>query len=221
MSSNQTAPSARADERGAVTMAPIERLIFFSDAAVAIALTLLILPLMDAVGEAAKQHQTVAEYLRDNANALGAFALSFVLIARYWRSHHRLFAGVEHEVPGLFWLNMAWLMAVVLLPVATASTGALPTDAVQLSVYIGIMIAIAALLTAMTMLLRRHPEAWADGADLPAEKVNNSLLLTVMLIVALILALTIPGLNYWALLVLLASRPVGLLLGWARHTRSS
>ena len=36
-----------------------------------------------------------------------------------------------------------------------------------------------------------------------------------------LLALTIPGLNYWALLVLLASRPVGLLLGWARHTRSS
>lgn len=221
MSSNQTMPSGPAADRGTVMMAPVERLIFFSDAAVAIALTLLILPLMDAVGEAAKDHHTVAEYLQNNANALGAFALSFVLIARYWRSHHRLFAGVEREVPGLFWLNMAWLMAVVLLPVATASTGALPTDAVQLSVYIGLMIAIAALLTAMTMLLQRHPEAWAEGAVLPAEKVNNSLLLTVMLIVALILAVTIPGLNYWALLVLLASRPVGLLRDRLRRRRTS
>lgn len=221
MSSNQTMPSGPAEDHGTVMMAPVERLIFFSDAAVAIALTLLILPLMDAVGEAAKDHQTVAEYLHNNANALGAFALSFVLIARYWRSHHRLFAGVEREVPGLFWLNMAWLMAVVLLPVATASTGALPTDAVQLSVYIGIMIAIAALLTAMTMLLQRHPEAWAEGAGMPAEKVDSSLLLTVMLIVALILAVTIPGLNYWALLVLLASRPVGLLRGRLRRRRTS
>lgn len=213
MPSHETAPIAPpTNEPRPVLMAPVERLIFFSDAAVAIAITLLILPLMDGVADAAKQHLNTADYLKDNAAALGAFALSFVLIARFWRSHHRLFTDVEREVPGLFWLNMAWLLAVVFLPVATASTGALPTDHVQLAMYIGTMVVIAGLLTAMTVLLRQHPEAWTDGSSVPVERVYSGLALTVMLAVALVLALTVPGLNYWAMLVLLLSRPARVIL---------
>ncbi len=70
---------------------------------------------MDAVGEAARAGISTADYLSENLGSLGAFALSFVLIARFWRAHHQLFAAVEHEPRGLFWLNMAWLFAVVFL----------------------------------------------------------------------------------------------------------
>ena len=79
-------------DRRELLMAPVERLVFFSDAAVAIALTLLILPLMDGVYAAARANQSAWTYLSENANALFSFTLSFVIIARFWRSHHRLFA---------------------------------------------------------------------------------------------------------------------------------
>jgi uncharacterized membrane protein len=194
---------------------PVERMVFFSDAAVAIALTLLILPLMDGVGEAARAGSTTAEYLSENLTSLGAFALSFVLIARFWRAHHRLFALVEQETRGLFWLNMAWLFAVVFLPVATAATGALPTDSAQLCLYMGTMIAISALMGAMTILLYRHPEALAEGAQLSVDRVRRSLSFTIMLIVALVLSLTIPHVGYWAMPVLFATPA----LNWLLRTR--
>ncbi|MCE1175258.1 MAG: TMEM175 family protein [Propionibacteriales bacterium] len=192
----------------ATVKAPVERLVFFSDAAVAIALTLLILPLMDGVGEAARAGLSTADYLADNLNSLGAFALSFLLIARFWRAHHQLFAAVEEEPPGLFWVNMAWLFSVVFLPVATATTGALPTDAAQLCLYQGTMIVISALMAVMTILLRRHPETCAEGAGISIERVHSTLVFTALLVVSLALALVVPHLGYWSLLVLLAARPV-------------
>lgn len=192
--------------------APVERLVFFSDAAVAIALTLLILPLMDGVGEAARAGLTTADYLAENLSGLGAFALSFALIARFWRAHHQLFAAVEREPRGLFWLNMAWLFAVVFLPVATATTGALPTDPAQLCLYQGTMIVISALMVAMSLLLKRHPETWADGAQISSDRIRGSVVFTTLLVVSLALALTVPHLGYWSLLMLFFARPLRWLL---------
>lgn len=191
-----------------ILTAPVERLVFFSDAAVAIALTLLILPLMDGVGDAARANQNTAQYLVENQSALVAFALSFTLIAMFWRSHHRLFTAVEKEAPGLFWMNMGWLLAVVFLPVATANTGSLDVDPIQYVLYIGTMIAIAGMMTAMTALLRRHPECWTAGAEVPLSAIRANLIVTVLFIAALVLSLTVPGLGYWSLLVLLAGKPM-------------
>jgi uncharacterized membrane protein len=188
--------------------APIERMVFFSDAAVAIALTLLIPPLMDAVSEAARAGLTTTDYVAVNLPRLGSFALSFVLIARFWRAHHHLFATVEREPRGLFWLNMAWLFSVVFLPVATAITGALPTDAAQLSLYQGTMIVISALMAAMTILLKHHPETWVEGAEISSEKVHATLVFTGVLVASLALALAVPHLGYWSLLLLFIVRPV-------------
>ncbi len=201
--------------------APVERLVFFSDAAVAIALTLLILPLMDGVGEAARADLSTADYLTENLSSLGAFALSFLLIARFWRAHHQLFAAVEEEPPGLFWVNMAWLFSVVFLPVATAATGALPTDIAQLCLYQGTMIMISALMAAMTILIRRHPETWVEGATVSAERVHGTLVFTALLVVSLVLALVVPHLGYWSLLVLLVARPVHWVLDRVRARSSA
>lgn len=192
--------------------APVERLVFFSDAAVAIALTLLILPLMDGVGEAADEGLDAFGYLGQNLSAVVSFVLSFVIIARFWRSHHRLFRTIEREAPGLFWLNMTWLLAIVFLPVATAITGAMPTGRPQLTVYIGTMAVAALSLTGMEMVAWRHPETWAEGAQLGRDTIHASWAMVILMIVALAVALLWPAIGYWALLLLLVARPVKLLL---------
>ena len=68
-----------------------ERMKFFTDAVVAIAMTLLILPLLESVSEAAKDGLDTAEFLGDHGGQIFAFVLSFVIIARFWVSHERLF----------------------------------------------------------------------------------------------------------------------------------
>ena len=72
---------------------PAERTKAFIDAAVAIALTLLILPLMESVGEVAGEGEDALTWLQDHRGQLVSFVLSFVLIALFWLIHHHLFPG--------------------------------------------------------------------------------------------------------------------------------
>ncbi len=58
-----------------------ERLKFFTDDVVAIALTLLILPLMDAVSEASAKNLDTAELLDQHGNQAFSLLISFTVIA--------------------------------------------------------------------------------------------------------------------------------------------
>jgi uncharacterized membrane protein len=101
----------RSDERAA------DRLIFFSDAVVAIAITLLALDL--PVPE-----QTTWKYFWHavhvtNSDAYLAFGISFVVIAAAWSHHHSVFRYVERVDARLRRLNMVWLLMIILNPFAT------------------------------------------------------------------------------------------------------
>ncbi|MFP3380774.1 TMEM175 family protein, partial [Bacillus sp. SIMBA_069] len=67
----------------------LDRLVNFSDAAVAIAITLLILPLVDAAGQIG--HSSFGEFIDKNFWEIFAFVVSFAVIARFWVVHHRIF----------------------------------------------------------------------------------------------------------------------------------
>lgn len=60
----------------------LERFLTFVDAVVAIAVTLLVLPLVDIVREVG-ENGSVVHLLQGHVSQLGAFALSFTVIARF------------------------------------------------------------------------------------------------------------------------------------------
>ncbi len=60
----------------------LQRLVTFSDAVVAIAITLLILPLVDAASSFPSMG--LRHFLDANSTRLLAFALSFVVIGSFW-----------------------------------------------------------------------------------------------------------------------------------------
>lgn len=93
-----------------------ERLTFFSDAVVAIAITLLALelPVPDANTNAELMHAAAenrAEYL--------AFLISFFAIGAYWRAHHRLFRYVSSLGGAVIRLSFGWMLMLILMPFAT------------------------------------------------------------------------------------------------------
>jgi uncharacterized membrane protein len=96
---------------------PLERMVFFSDAVFAIALTLLALDLKLPIG--IPPDRLNAELI-DGLPELFAFALSFVIIARVWMSHHTDFFRIRDFSPGLAWLNMLLLFFIVMLPATTS-----------------------------------------------------------------------------------------------------
>jgi uncharacterized membrane protein len=95
----------------------LERTVYFSDAVIAIAMTLLALEL-----HVPYAHDGVS-LLEDFRERLGheymSFAISFVVIAAFWSHHHRLFQQVVKMSTRMVWLNIASLFAIVLVPFAT------------------------------------------------------------------------------------------------------
>lgn len=191
---------------------PVERTIFFTDAVVAIAMTLLILPLLEAVSEAAREGLGAAEFVRGHPGQLGSFALSFFIIALFWRGHDRMFARLALVDSAVFWLNACWMFSIVWLPVATAMVGELAIDPLQLTVYIGTMLATSLVMTALHLLLLRRPGLMMAGQRHHRAELAPALATSVLFAVALTLALLVPGVDYWSLLVLLLSFPLELLI---------
>lgn len=114
-------PAARPDGSAELAVAAeaeifsAERLIFFSDAVVAIAITLLALDLP------APQGVTNSEVLHSAGTYVDqyvAFLISFVVIAGHWRGHHRVFRYVRDVGPVIRW-NLLWLLFIVITPFAT------------------------------------------------------------------------------------------------------
>ncbi len=97
-----------------------ERLTFFGDAVVAIALTLLALELPVPEGSTNSELWHSATSHRESYLA---FMISFVVIAAHWRSHHRVFRYVTATNSRLTAFTMYWLLMLVVTPFATDVIG--------------------------------------------------------------------------------------------------
>jgi uncharacterized membrane protein len=93
-----------------------ERLAFFTDAVVAIAMTLLALDLRPPEGNTWSE---VWESVGSNADTYLAFLISFFIIANAWVSHHALFRYVTRADAQLLWTNLLWQLMVVVAPFVT------------------------------------------------------------------------------------------------------
>ena len=94
----------------------LERLVFFSDAVVAIAITLLAIDLPVPTGT------TVSAFLssaRDHDGVYLTFLVSFVTIAAGWKEHHDVFKYANRSDARLRNLNVLWLLMIILVPFAT------------------------------------------------------------------------------------------------------
>jgi uncharacterized membrane protein len=94
----------------------VDRLTVFSDAVVAIAITLLAIDLPVPEGG------TVAELwtsVQRNAGHYAAFLISFAVIAASWSNYHGIFWYAKGADARLRAFNTAWLLMIVLNPFAT------------------------------------------------------------------------------------------------------
>ena len=98
-----------------------DRLVNFSDAVVAIAISLLILPVVDAVTDISDE--TGVEFFTENGSRLIAFVVSFVVIAKFWLVHHSLFEKVVSYTQPILIANFVWLISIVFIPLPTEMLG--------------------------------------------------------------------------------------------------
>jgi uncharacterized membrane protein len=102
----------------------VDRLVFFSDAVFAIAITLLVIGLEAPVLAAADPDRSLADALVALAGHLFAFVVGFLVIGSYWVSHLRIFRVVARLDMRLIWLNLVFLFWIVAMPFVTGTLGA-------------------------------------------------------------------------------------------------
>ncbi|WP_236710800.1 TMEM175 family protein [Streptomyces sp. 150FB] len=179
-----------------------ERLLLFTDAVAAIAITLLILPLVDLVPEVAGEHGNAREVITEHRDQIGSFVLSFLVISGLWLAHHRLFAGVRsYNQPLVLW-NMAWLFSIIVLPFPTEMVGAFGGDRLASSLYYANVLAGVACQTAMIFVLKRTPRLLRPGSHDMGHVLRVGVTNVVALVIAFALALAVPALQYYSLLLL-------------------
>lgn len=176
------------------------RVVFFSDAVLAIAITLLALalPLPRTTG-LTTNHQMLSA-LAANWDSYLAFVVSFAVIGNHWAAHRRAFryvTRVNHRV-GL--LTLLWLLMMVLTPFAARLLASSGGFAVRFTLYAVIQIVAWSCLALMSRVVI-HDDLLRPDAPEAARHPDNVVTFTVIAMFALAIPVaffTIGAFALWA-----------------------
>jgi uncharacterized membrane protein len=101
----------------------LERLLFFSDAVFAIAITLLVLEIKLPERETITSSAALMRALGALMPKFFAFGLSFLVVGYYWIMHHTMFRHIRRGDDALLVINLVLLLCVAFLPFPVALFG--------------------------------------------------------------------------------------------------
>jgi len=149
----------KASGAGRKTYAPV-RLIAFTDAVMAVAITLLVLDLKLPEGLTDAELPSV---LAASSHSVWCYVLSFVVIGLLWMAHHNQFSFIARVDATLLWLNLLFLLTIGLIPFVTSVMSehgsALPT-----MLYAGVLMTTCLTLASIWAYARRDPELMGGRA---------------------------------------------------------
>lgn len=115
-----------------------ERLVFFTDAVIAIAITMLGLRLSVPIVETGD----LRDALFNMWPRFEIYLISFTMIAYFWHLHHKMFKVIIRHDTALIVLNFMWLIFITLLPFATDILGRYHLSHTALLFYMSNMLAV-------------------------------------------------------------------------------
>ena len=184
----------------------LDRLVNFTDAAVAIAITLLVLPLIDLVTD--DRTHTVRQLFTEEEGTFIAFAISFVVIANFWTGHHRVFEHLSDYSTVMLWANFLWLASIVFIPFTTQLLADVGTDDPAVNaLYIGTMIVTTISLALIELTAVRNPEL--QRPEVRGELgLRRTVVAIALLALALLLSVLAPAVGMYWLFLMFLSGPI-------------
>ena len=120
------------------------RLEAFSDAVIAIIMTIMVLELR-------VPHGADLQALRPILPLFLSYVLSFVMLGIYWNNHHHMLHAAEHVTGGVLWANLHLLFWLSLIPFTTGWMGENHFESLPTAIY-GVVLLMSAI--AYTILQR-------------------------------------------------------------------
>lgn len=100
-----------------------KRLETLVDGIFAIAMTLLVLALAVPDITGPLSNSAVQNSLYSLIPSFYTLVMSFILLALFWSNHHRAFHKINEMNTPLLWINVIWLLFIVLVPFSASLTG--------------------------------------------------------------------------------------------------
>lgn len=183
----------------------LERLLTFVDAVAAVAITLLVLPLVDLAGEIQTSSDSVGDLITSHSGRFWAFGLSFVVIARLWVAQHAVMRAAIAHNHYVLWCLVLWSLAIVFLPFPTALLPIGGDQPITKILYMGTLAVASTCLALLAVTLGRN-SSLRESVNGPA--VAPAAVTAVLFAAALVISLAVPGSGYYPL-ALLAGTDVG------------
>lgn len=196
-----------------------ERFLLFTDAVMAIAVTLLILPVVDTALDLESHDRAVMDLLGDLKGELLGFLLGFAVIMLMWMAHQQVFASVARPNAWIVRLNVLWLLSITLLPFTTALIADHSDEQATVLLYIGNIAFGIFSLSAVTLLLSRSPQLLMPDTVITDKDLHGAAIDVILISAAFILAALFPALGFTVMLLLLLDGPLSRL--WARRSAPS
>ena len=137
------------------TLSSPERVSAFTDAVLAIIMTILVLEVGVPSG---LSEQSLREALDEIGSTLIAWIISFFLVGMYWVWHRDLFNKVRAVNRDVVWLNILFLLPVSLIPFAAAVLGDYHDEAIALRLYGLVLLAVTAAKLVLYWYVQNRPQ---------------------------------------------------------------
>ncbi len=147
----------------------LERMVFFADAVMAIAITLLAIDLKVPEVDPAHAATELPRQLSAMGSHLTSFFVSFIVIGIYWINHHRYFRYIRRYDNRLLLLNLMFLFFIACMPFLAGMLGQYVFVPMVLIAY---TLAIAALGLSMALIWWYAASHQLIAPDLPAETIR-------------------------------------------------
>lgn len=185
----------------------LERLVFFSDAVFAIAITLLVLEIdVPRLAKGAASAAFLSELDRLIPSLFGYF-VSFIVIGLVWVAHHRAFACAQVYRPKVLGWNLALLGMIALMPWFTAFMSANIRSQLPWEVYGGALTLTAALNLQVVRLATGADMAAGESASPEAEAIRERSLITLIgAAAAFALTFALPSNWHFSLMAIVVAR---------------
>jgi len=181
-----------------------DRVLFFSDAVFAIAITLLVVDIRvpDIVTNTAQE-------LSAAKGRIISFAISFLVIGLFWMGHHRMFRYITALDRRLIFINLLFLGTIAFLPYPTALLFAGGTRQTAGPVFYAACVALAGLMELAVWLYATHAKGLVPASVSPALRryeLGQLLPTPVVFLLSIPVAFIAPGVApfTWILLVPIA-----------------
>jgi uncharacterized membrane protein len=210
------------EESGGERWYDVSRVVMFSDAVFAVAITLLVISILPfADFTASPTPQQIAQRLLSPTFLfhLFSYVLSFYVIGVYWQRHHWIFRYIVKADGGLLWLSLTLLLFVVFLPFPTELLGSFGDTSFVVALYAGVLV----MLSVVQLLLWEYAVAHRrlvppDLSQNTIARIRTRLLLPIpVLAISIGLAYVSPYLAEAVWLIMLLVSPMVLRMYWARR----